>query len=92
MSKQSKDVSTLKTQPYRTGQMSPVGKNVIVPDGEYEIATYSDAGPSHSEQWIRIERDTVGICVGNEGTLYNVAIKNGLGMHTIIMTDEVIRC
>lgn len=92
MSKQSKDVSTLKTQAYRTSQMSPVGKEVIIEEGKYEIANYSDAGPSHSEQWVRIERDTVGICVGNEGTLYNVAIKNGLGMHTIIMTTEVIRC
>jgi len=92
MSEQSKDVASVETQNYRTHEASPVGKQVIIPEGEYEITSYSVAGPSHSQEWVKIERDTVGLCIGHEGTLYNVAIKNEFGMHTIIMTDEVIEC
>jgi len=92
MSEQSRDTTTLKAQSHGTDSMSLVGDQVIVTEGEYEITNYSDAGPSHSEQWVSIESDTVGVCVGDEGTMYNVAIKNGLGMHTIIMTDEVFEC
>jgi len=69
-------------------EMRDVGNEVIVSSGEYEVTSYSLSGPAHSNETVEIDESIRGLCVGYVHKLYNIAVRNSFGTHTIIIVPN----
>lgn len=62
-----------------------VGSTVEIPEGTYEVVSYTDEGASHSEIEMKVTEPIEGIVIAEVYPYYNIVVENEHNEHTVIM-------
>lgn len=81
------DFSRKRLASYETEYSRTIGETVELRPGKYEIATYSESGPSHSNQWMIAEKTIRGTLISTLLQTANVVVANEHGAHIVVIAN-----